>query len=144
MKVRTIAAWVTALIISHWAFAADRPNIIFLIADDLGYGDVGCYGQQKIRTPNIDALAKDGMRFIAHYSGSNVCAPSLCSLLTGLHTGHTYIRENRQAKDFAEGQVPVPANYLRLPIILKEHGYTIGGFGKWGLGPVGSSGEPLK
>src|SRR5207248_7096044 len=115
---------VAALISSsfvHSTSASDRPNIVFLIADDLGCGDVGCYGQQKIRTPNIDELAKDGMRFTAHYSGSNVCAPSRCSLLTGLHTGHTYIRENRQAKDFAEGQVPVPADYLRLPIILKEH-----------------------
>src|SRR5947208_10849372 len=124
---RSLLAVVVLSLFASFTHAAERPNIVFLIADDLGYGDVGCYGQQKIRTPNIDELAKDGMRFIAHYSGSNVCAPSRCSLLTGLHTGHTYIRENRQAKDFAEGQVPVPANYLRLPIILKEHGYTIGG-----------------
>src|SRR5256714_7440778 len=109
------------------ALAAERPNIVFLIADDLGYGDVSCYGQQKIRTPNIDQLAKDGMRCTAHYAGSNVCAPSRCSLLTGLHTGHTYIRENRQAKGYSEGQVPVPANYLTLPLILKQQGYTIGG-----------------
>src|SRR2546423_7281578 len=122
MKVRTIAAWVTALIISHWAFAADRPNIVFLIADDLGYGDVGCYGQQKIRTPNIDELAKNGMRFTSHYAGSNVCAPSRCALLTGKHTGHTYIRENRQAKGYDEGQIPVPTEYLQLPLVFKSQG----------------------
>src|SRR5438046_4819967 len=141
---RGFTAVVISLYLTAYALAAKRPNIVFLIADDLGYGDVGCYGQQKIRTPNIDQLAKDGMRLTAHYAGSNVFAPSRCSLLTGLHTGHTYIRENRQAKGYSEGQVPVPANYLQLPLILKQQGYTIGGFGKWGLGPVGSSGNPLK
>ena len=140
----SIALLLVSLIVPTCTSAANKPNIVFLIADDLGYGDVGCYGQQKIRTPNIDQLAKDGMRFTAHYAGSNVCAPSRCSLLTGLHTGHTYIRENRQAKGYSEGQVPVPASYLQLPLILKQQGYTIGGFGKWGLGPVGSSGDPLK
>src|SRR5436190_20560019 len=135
---RTYVALILILsFVQNWSFATDHPNIVFFIADDLGYGDVGCYGQEKIRTPNIDQLAKDGMRFTAHYAGSNVCAPSRCSLLTGLHTGHTYIRENRQAKGYSEGQVPVPANYLQLPLILKQRGYTIGGFGKWGLGPVG-------
>jgi len=123
---------------------ADRPNVVFIIADDLGYGDLGCYGQTKIRTPNIDRLAGQGMRLTAHYSGHNVCAPARCVLMTGKHPGHTYIRENRQAKGFAEGQEPVPAAYLRLPLILKQQGYTLGGFGKWGLGPVGSTGDPLK
>src|SRR3954453_24237431 len=107
MSVRRRLASLFVLLISiNQSLAADRPNIIFLIADDVGYGDVGCYGQQKIRTPNIDQLAKDGMRFTAHYAGSNVCAPSRCALLSGLHTGHTYIRENRQAKGYSEGQVP--------------------------------------
>jgi len=124
--------------------AADKPNIIFILADDLGYGDLGCYGQKKIRTPNIDQLAADGMRLTNHYAGSNVCAPSRCALMTGKHPGHGYIRDNRQAKDFPEGQEPVPAATLRLPPLLKERGYTLGGFGKWGLGPVGSSGDPLK
>lgn len=126
-----------------WASAA-RPNIVFIIADDLGYGDLGCYGQQKIRTPNLDALAQQGMRFTQGYSGCNVCAPSRCVLMTGLHTGHTYIRDNRQAKGFPEGQEPVPANSLPLPATLKKLGYTLGGFGKWGLGPFGSTGDPLK
>jgi arylsulfatase A len=121
-----------------------QPNIVFLIADDLGYGDLGCYGQKKIRTPNLDRLASEGMRFTNHYSGSNVCAPSRCVLMTGKHPGHGYIRENRQAKGFTEGQEPVPNATLRLPLLLKQLGFTLGGFGKWGLGPVGSSGDPLK
>jgi arylsulfatase A-like enzyme len=123
---------------------AAKPNIVFLIADDLGYGDLGCYGQKKIRTPHIDRLAGEGMRFTNHYSGSNVCAPSRCVLMTGKHPGHGYVRENLQAKGFPEGQEPVPANWLQLPILLKKQGYTLGGFGKWGLGPFGSTGEPLK
>jgi arylsulfatase A len=121
-----------------------RPNIVFIIADDLGFGDLGCYGQTKIRTPNIDRLATEGMRFTAHYSGSNVCAPSRCVLMTGEHPGHGYIRDNQQAKGFAEGQEPVPPGLLQLPLLLNKLGYTLGGFGKWGLGPVGSTGEPLK
>ncbi|GMV98695.1 MAG: N-acetylgalactosamine-6-sulfatase [Phycisphaerae bacterium] len=123
---------------------AARPNIVFILADDLGYGDLGCYGQKHIRTPHIDRLASEGMRFTAHYSGNNVCAPSRCVLMTGRHPGHAYIRDNRQAKGFPEGQVPVPPGELRLPLILKSLGYTVGGFGKWGLGPPGSSGDPLK
>jgi arylsulfatase A len=122
---------------------ASRLNIVFIIADDLGYGDLGCYGQMKIRTPNIDRLAAQGMRFTDHYSGSNVCAPSRCVLMTGKHPGHGYIRDNQQAKGFTEGQEPVPSGLLRLPILLKKLGYTVGGFGKWGLGPAGSTGDPL-
>ncbi len=120
------------------------PNILFLLADDLGYGDLGCFGQKKIRTPRLDQLASEGMRLTNHYAGSNVCAPSRCVFMTGLHTGHTYIRDNQQAKGFAEGQEPVPAGYLKLPVLLKKQGYVIGGFGKWGLGPFGSTGDPLK
>jgi len=128
-----------------WARADDRPpNIVFLLADDMGYGELGCYGQTKIRTPNIDQLAKEGMRFTQHYSGSNVCAPSRCVLLSGKHQGHAHIRDNRQAKGFSEGQVPVPPGELKLPLLLKDQGYVLGDFGKWGLGPVGSEGAPLK
>lgn len=126
------------------AAPTQKPNIVFIIADDLGYGDLGCYGQKKIHTPNIDRLAREGMRFTNHYSGSNVCAPSRCVLMTGKHPGHGFIRDNQQAKGFTEGQEPVPADTLQLPLILKREGYTLGGFGKWGLGPVGSSGDPLK
>jgi arylsulfatase A-like enzyme len=123
-----------------------RPNIIFLLADDLGYGDIGAYGQKKIRTPNLDQLARDGMRFTQHYSGHNVCAPSRCVLMTSKHPGHAYIRNNRggvgQAGSSVEGQEPVPPGELKLPLTLKQLGYTTGGFGKWGLGAVGSTGDP--
>ncbi|HEV3142390.1 MAG TPA: arylsulfatase [Gemmataceae bacterium] len=136
----------TALVIVSFAViplhAAEKPNVVFLLADDLGYGDLGCYGQKKIRTPNIDALAERGMRFSNHYAGSNVCAPSRCCLMTGKHPGHGVIRENKAVQP--EGQEPVPANELQFPLTLQKLGYVIGGFGKWGLGPVGSSGDPLK
>lgn len=121
-----------------------KPNIIFLLADDLGYGDLSCYGQQKFGTPNIDRLAAGGMKFTAHYSGNNVCAPARCVLMSGKHPGHAYIRDNRGGVGIGgtEGQEPVPAGELTLPLALKKLGYTLGGFGKWGLGPVGSSGDP--
>ncbi|HEY1067225.1 MAG TPA: sulfatase-like hydrolase/transferase, partial [Pirellulales bacterium] len=144
MKLLDLVRAVVAAICCAASLHAAPPNVIFLLADDLGYGDLGCYGQTKIRTPAIDKLAAEGMRFTQHYSGSNVCAPSRCCLMTGRHTGHGYIRENRQAVSFDEGQTPVPAGELKLPLLLKEKGYAIGGFGKWGLGPVGSSGDPLK
>lgn len=122
-----------------------RPNIVFILCDDLGWGDIGAFGQTKIHTPNIDRLAAEGMKFTAHYSGHNVCAPSRNVLLSGKHPGHAYIRENRGGLgDGQEGQEPVPAGALALPLGLKEIGYTTGCFGKWGLGPVGSSGDPLK
>ncbi len=119
-----------------------RPNIIFIIADDLGYGDLGSYGQKKIRTPNLDRLTSEGMRFTAHYAGNNVCAPARCVLLSGKHPGHAYIRDNREQRP--EGQQPVPAGELVLPLTLRRLGYANGGFGKWGLGPVGSEGDPGK
>jgi arylsulfatase A len=123
---------------------SERPNVVFILADDLGYGDLGCYGQKKIRTPNIDRLAAEGMRLTSHYSGNNVCAPSRCVLMTGFHPGHAFIRDNRKATVNGEGQVPVPDGSLTLPLTLKRLGYATGAFGKWGLGPVGSSGDPLK
>ena len=138
----------TACLLSAAAVAADgarRPNIIFLLADDLGYADIGAYGQKKIRTPNLDQLARDGMKFTQAYSGHNVCAPSRCVLMTGLHPGHAYIRNNRGGMGVGsttEGQEPVPAGELKLPLTLKKIGYTNGGFGKWGLGGVGTTGEP--
>ena len=129
----------TAPTVSH------RPNIIFILCDDLGYGDVGPFGQKKIRTPNIDRLAAEGMKLTAHYAGHNVCAPSRCALLSGKHPGHEYIRENRGGLgDGKEGQEPVPAGELNLPLTLKKLGYTLGCTGKWGLGPIGSTGDPLQ
>lgn len=144
-----IRFFVLGFLLVSAALAAEggrRPNIIFLLADDLGYGDIGAYGQKKIRTPNLDQLARDGMRFTQHYSGHNVCAPSRCVLMTGLHPGHAYIRDNRGGVGIdgsGEGQEPVPAGELKLLLTLKRLGYTNGGFGKWGLGAVGSTGDPL-
>lgn len=122
--------------------AAERPNVVFILADDLGYGDVGCFGQTKIRTPNIDRLAAEGMKFTQHYSGNAVCAPSRCVLMTGRHPGHAYIRNNRERKP--EGQEPLPEGTATLPGLLKSSGYATGGFGKWGLGGPDSCGAPLK
>ncbi len=118
----------------------ERPNIIFILCDDLGYGDVGCFGQKKIRTPNVDRLAAEGMRFTQHYAGNAVCAPSRCVLLTGKHPGHAFIRDNREAKP--EGQFPLPADTVTVAKLLKQRGYATGAFGKWGLGGPGSSGAP--
>jgi arylsulfatase A len=120
-----------------------KPNIVFILADDLGYGDLSCYGQQKFKTPNIDRLAVEGMKFTAHYAGNNVCAPSRCVLMSGKHPGHAYIRNNRGGiSEGREGQEPVPPGELTLPLTLQRLGYATGGFGKWGLGPVGSTGDP--
>jgi len=130
-----------ALCCGH-APAAGRPNIIYILADDLGYGDLGCYGQRDIRTPNLDRMAREGLRFTRHYSGASVCAPSRSCLLTGLHTGHTPIRGNQEV--FPEGQAPLPEGTLTVASLLKGAGYVTGAFGKWGLGFPGSSGSPLR
>ncbi len=121
-----------------------RPNIVFILCDDLGYGDVGCFGQKLIRTPNIDALAASGMKLTSHYSGHNVCAPSRCVLMSGKHPGHAYIRENAGGLGGQEGQMPVAEGTCALPLSLQSLGYATGAFGKWGLGPVGSTGDPAK
>jgi arylsulfatase A-like enzyme len=137
---------VLACLARHEASAAEpqRPNIVFLLCDDLGYGDVGCFGQKKIRTPNVDRLAAEGMRLTVHYCGNAVCAPSRCTLMTGKHPGHAFIRSNRQYRPDSEGQWPVPADTVMLPKILKELGYATGAFGKWGLGAPDTTGEPLR
>lgn len=119
-----------------------KPNIIYILADDLGYGDLGCYGQKIIKTPNLDRMAKQGVLFTQHYAGSTVSAPSRSSLMTGLHTGHTYIRGNVENSS-GEGQHPLPASTFTIAKMLKQVGYTTGIFGKWGLGYPGSEGDPL-
>lgn len=132
------------------ALAADtRPtelNVVFILADDLGWGELGCYGQKKIPTPNIDRLAAAGMRFTRHYSGAPVCAPSRCVLMTGKHLGHAEIRGNQQARltfpEFTEGQYPLSAEAFTLAQVFQKAGYATGAMGKWGLGPVGSTGYP--
>ncbi|MEO7313428.1 MAG: arylsulfatase [Chitinophagaceae bacterium] len=119
---------------------AAKPNIILILADDLGYGDLGCYGQSKIKTPNLDKLAKSGMRFTQFYAGATVCAPSRAALMTGLHTGHTAVRGNKGMKP--EGQFPLPASTVTIAKLLQQGGYNTGAFGKWGLGFPGSGAEP--
>jgi len=124
------------------------PNFVYVLADDLGYGELGCYGQTKIRTPHLDRLAREGMRFTRHYSGSPVCAPSRCVLLTGLHTGHAVVRDNWEnggwGKDEPEGQFPLPEDCVTMAKLLRERGYRTGAFGKWGNGGPGTSGHPLR
>ena len=118
----------------------EQPNIVYILLDDAGYGDLSCYGQKKFNTPHIDRLAKEGLRFTQHYSGSTVCAPTRCCLMTGVHTGHAQVRGNREVKP--EGQAPMPADVVTIPRLLKEVGYATGAFGKWGLGAPGSSSDP--
>jgi arylsulfatase A-like enzyme len=116
------------------------PNVIFILADDLGYGDLGFLGQQYTETPNIDRLAAEGLFFSHHYAGSTVCAPSRSALLTGLHTGHTPIRGNSEVQP--EGQYPMADTLMTISKIFKEAGYATGAFGKWGLGMNETSGDP--
>jgi len=118
-----------------------RPNIIYILLDDAGWGDLSCYGQEKFSTPNIDRIANEGIKFTDHYAGSAVCAPSRCSLMTGMHTGHAAIRGNREVKP--EGQAPLPEGAVTIPKLLKQAGYRTGVFGKWGLGAPGSTGDPM-
>jgi arylsulfatase A-like enzyme len=119
----------------------DKPNIIYILADDLGYGDLSVTGQEKYETPNIDKLASQGMFFTQHYSGSTVCAPSRSSLLTGMHTGHTFIRGNKEIQP--EGQYPIPDETYTLAEAMQKNGYVTGAFGKWGLGFPNSEGDPV-
>ncbi len=118
------------------------PNVVYILADDLGWGDLGSYGQQKIRTPHLDRLAAEGMRFTSAYVGTSVCAPSRCALLTGLHTGHAPIRGNQEVKP--EGQLPMPADTFTLGHLFQRAGYKTACVGKWGLGHPGSVSTPEK
>jgi len=138
--------------------SSKKPNIILILADDLGYGELSCYGQTKFQTPNIDSLAKTGIRFTQYYSGSPVCAPSRCIMLTGKHSGHAFIRGNDEWAERGdvwnytkacsdpglEGQKPIPADTRTLGKQLKKTGYITGIFGKWGLGAPESEGIPNK
>src|SRR5688572_10711966 len=123
------------------------PNIIYIYADDLGYGELGCYGQQKIKTPHLDRMAREGMRFTQHYSGAPVCAPSRAMLMSGKHGGHSYIRGNYEMGGFEDsteaGQMPLPEGTFTIPKMLKKAGYVTGMAGKWGLGMPGTTGSPL-
>ena len=135
-----------------------KPNIIYILADDLGYGELGVYGQEKIETPNIDALAKNGMTFSQHYTGAPVCAPARYMLLTGKHSGHAYIRGNDEWSERGdvwnykaviqdstlEGQRPIPENTILFPELLQEQGYRTGMIGKWGMGAPHTNSIPTK
>jgi arylsulfatase A-like enzyme len=128
-------------VLANFSDAAEReksapPNIVFIMADDLGYGDLGCYGQKRIKTPNVDRLAKEGMRFTDFYAGSTVCAPSRCVLMTGYHTGHAFIRGN--------GKDNLRPSDVTVAEVLKEADYTTCLAGKWGLGHEGSTGIPTR
>lgn len=122
--------------------AAVKPNILVILADDLGYGDLGCYGQKLIQTPHLDRMAAEGIRFTQTYCGTSVCAPCRCSLMTGLHMGHAPIRANREIKP--EGQKPLPAGTFTVARLLKDAGYATACIGKWGLGFIGTTGDPLQ
>jgi len=140
------------LCLSTPAFAAEKPNVIYILADDLGYGDLGCYGQKIIKTPRLDRMAAEGMRFTDHYSGSTVCAPSRCVLMTGKHTGHTTIVNNAETpRDSvpmgdkgAAGQAPLEEGEITLARLARKAGYHTACIGKWGLGSRHSTGDPNK
>jgi arylsulfatase A len=124
------------------------PNIIYIYADDLGYGELGSYGQEKIQTPNLDQFAEEGIRFTQHYSGAPVCAPSRSILLTGKHAGHSYIRSNYAlggGYDYLEtGNMPLPEGTYTIGHMMQDAGYVTGAIGKWGLGTIRTTGEPAK
>ncbi|MEX0716947.1 MAG: arylsulfatase, partial [Planctomycetaceae bacterium] len=143
---RTAVAIVAPFLFSGSAHSAEEssapPKIVFIMADDLGYAELGCYGQTKIRTPRIDHLAREGVRFTQFYSGSPVCAPARCVLLTGKHSGHAWIRSNGEVQP--EGQRPIPDGEVTIAESLRERGYATACIGKWGLGFPGSEGDPVK
>ena len=140
----TVLAFVIALFCAGVSSAAEtKPNIIFILADDLGYGDLSCYGQEKFTTPNIDRLAREGLKFTQFYAGSTVCAPSRCSLMTGYHTGHCFIRGNRDQPETL-GNYPIPPETVTVAEVLKKTGYATGCFGKWGLGGPLSEGAAFR
>ncbi|MBP8260418.1 MAG: arylsulfatase [Verrucomicrobia bacterium] len=135
--------WVAmALCLSVYEAVPAPPNLIFVLSDDLAQGDVGCYGQKLIRTPNLDRMAAEGMRFTQAYCGTTVCAPSRASLMTGLHSGHCPIRANREIQP--EGQMPLPTETITVAQVLKGSGYATACVGKWGMGMFDTTGSPLK
>ena len=128
--------------------AQTKPNVIYIYADDMGYGELGSYGQLKIKTPNLDRMAKEGMRFTQHYASAPVCAPSRCMLLTGRNAGHSYIHGNYELGEFPDnmegGQMPLPEGTFTIGHLMKKAGYTTAVIGKWGLGMANTSGNPQK
>jgi arylsulfatase A-like enzyme len=137
-----------SIIFSLNCFAQTKPNIIYIYADDMGYGELGAYGQIKIKTPNLDRMSAEGMRFTDHYSSAPVCAPARCMLLTGKHGGHTYIHGNYELGGFADslegGQMPLPEGVFTVGKMMQQAGYKTGAIGKWGLGMTNTTGSPIK
>jgi arylsulfatase A-like enzyme len=131
-----------ALVFTLAARAADKPNIIFILSDDIAQGDLGCYGQKLIQTPNLDRMASEGTRCLQAYCGTTVCAPSRTSLMIGKHMGHSPVRANREIKP--EGQLPLPADTFTVAKLLKSDGYATACIGKWGMGMFDTTGSPLK
>lgn len=135
-------------LISTLVFAQQKPNVIYIYADDMGYGELGSYGQQKIKTPNLDKIAKEGIKFTQHYTGAPVCAPARCILMTGKNSGHSYIRGNYELGGFEDenegGQMPLPEGTFTIAKLMKQAGYVTGAIGKWGLGMNNTSGDPNK
>ena len=146
MKRHFSAILIAVLAVTANLSAADKPNIVFILADDLGWAELGCYGQTKIKTPRIDSIATEGMKFTRAYSGNAVCAPSRCVLLTGKHPGHSTVRNNMAMVRYGEpeGQFPITAEDQTIASLLRVDGYKSGAFGKWGLGNTGSTGNPMK
>ena len=132
---------VFSFLLAFVSLLARKPNVVYVMADDLGYAELGSYGQKKIKTPRLDQLAAEGMRFTRNYSGNAVCAPSRCVLMTGKHPGHAFIRNNGEFKP--EGQRPIPKSEFTMAEMFKSEGYATGAFGKWGLGGPGSEGDPI-
>lgn len=131
-------ALLLTFLFSGACFAADSPNVIYILADDLGYGDLSCYGQEKFQTPNIDRLSTEGLQFTNHYSGNTVCSPSRAVLMTGQHSGHCYLRGNRSGEVGAS----LDPDMTVLPEVFKAAGYATGAYGKWGLGQTHLLGNP--
>ncbi|MEN3940789.1 arylsulfatase [Prosthecobacter sp. SYSU 5D2] len=143
MKSARLLSFALSLLLSFIpALGAERPNMIFILCDDLAQGDLGCYGQKLIQTPNLDKMAAEGTMFPQLYSGTSVCAPSRSSLMTGMHMGNCPIRANREVQP--EGQMPLPEGTLTVAQVLKEAGYATACMGKWGMGMFDTPGSPLK
>lgn len=136
MKAKPILVFLALVLFTSLSPKKQKPNIIFILADDLGYGDLACFGSKIIKTPHLDQMAAEGIKLTNFYSGSTVCAPSRCALMTGKHTGNAYIRGN--------GEVPLRKSDKIIPELLKASGYQTGLFGKWGLGDINSEGSPEK
>jgi arylsulfatase A len=142
LRLAAVGAGVSAC--PRWlrAGGTGKPNIIFVLSDDLAQGDLGCYGQKLIKTPNLDRMAAEGTRYLQAYCGTSVCAPSRSSLITGLHSGHCPIRANREIQP--EGQMPLPAGTVTVAQVLRNAGYATACIGKWGMGMFDTTGSRLK